>query len=290
MKLGHAASLIIGMIGAIFFGTIFFGSWYTIDETDRGVLLRNGAIVGEAPIDPGLHFKLPIVEDVDTISVAYQSARFEKVESYSFDQQVADFVISVNYHVNPADVIKVRREYVSLNNLEARVLAPFLPKVLKDVFGTYKAAVAIQQRAKLNTDVLLALQDTVKGTPLTIDSIQIENIDFSDVYEKSVEEKQLAEVQVQKIENEKKQAAVTAQITVLNAQAAADATVATATADATKKKLLGEAEAYAIDQRGKALRDNPQVVSLVSAEKWDGKLPTTMPPGSTVPFIQLPAQ
>jgi regulator of protease activity HflC (stomatin/prohibitin superfamily) len=35
--------------------TIIFGSWYTIDQTQRGVLLRNGALV--EVVQPGLHFK-----------------------------------------------------------------------------------------------------------------------------------------------------------------------------------------------------------------------------------------
>ena len=34
--------------------TLFFGSWYTIDQGERGVHLRNGAVVGSA--DPGLGF------------------------------------------------------------------------------------------------------------------------------------------------------------------------------------------------------------------------------------------
>lgn len=31
-----------GVIGVVLL-CIFFGSWYTVDETERGVLLRNGA-------------------------------------------------------------------------------------------------------------------------------------------------------------------------------------------------------------------------------------------------------
>jgi hypothetical protein len=37
--------------------TVVFGSWYTVDQTERGVILRNGAIVGVA--QPGLGFKMP---------------------------------------------------------------------------------------------------------------------------------------------------------------------------------------------------------------------------------------
>lgn len=50
-------------------------------------------------------------------------------------------------------------------------------------------------------------------------------------------------------------------------------------------KLRGEAEAAAIDARGKALRDNPALVALTQAERWDGKLPTTMVPNGSVPML-----
>jgi regulator of protease activity HflC (stomatin/prohibitin superfamily) len=86
----------------------------------------------------------------------------------------------------------------------------------------------------------------------------------------------LAEVEVQKVQQNAEREKVQAEILVIQAKAEADA-----------KKLQGEAEAYAINARGKALRDNPALIELVQAEKWDGKLPTTMVPGQAVPFINV---
>ena len=56
-------------------------------------------------------------------------------------------------------------------------------------------------------------------------------------------------------------------------------------AEAETIRLKSAAEAEAIRLRGEALRDNPGLVALTTAERWDGKLPDTMIPGSTVPFI-----
>jgi len=36
---------------------------YTVHQTERAILLRFGAVV-EADVEPGLHFKLPIAEEV----------------------------------------------------------------------------------------------------------------------------------------------------------------------------------------------------------------------------------
>jgi Skp family chaperone for outer membrane proteins len=86
----------------------------------------------------------------------------------------------------------------------------------------------------------------------------------------------LAEVEVQKVQQNAEREKVQAEIAVIQAKAQADAV-----------KLQGDAEAHAINARGKALRDNPSLIQLVQAEKWDGKLPTTMVPGQTVPFINV---
>jgi len=52
-------------------------------------------------------------------------------------------------------------------------------------------------------------------------------------------------------------------------------------------KITGEAQAAAIEARAKALGTNPNLVTLVQVEKWNGVLPTTMVPGSAVPFVSI---
>jgi hypothetical protein len=49
----------------------------------------------------------------------------------------------------------------------------------------------------------------------------------------------------------------------------------------------GEAEAAAIEARGRAIANNPLLIDLTRAERWDGKLPVTMLPGGTVPFLEV---
>jgi hypothetical protein len=49
--------------------------------------------------------------------------------------------------------------------------------------------------------------------------------------------------------------------------------------------LRGDAEADAIKARAAALASNQNLVELTKAERWDGKLPTTIVPNSALPFI-----
>ena len=263
---------------------VVFGTWYTVDQGERAVLLRNGAFVDVE--GPGLHFKLPWIESVRTISVQTTTEQYEKVNSYSQDQQPADVRVSATLHIEPTGVDTIYSRFGSLDAAISRVVTPHVLQELKVVFGRYTAARAIQERAKLNADAFTAIKDSMAGDPeIVLESIQIENIDFSQQYVASIEARMQAEIEVQRFQQQFQQQEVQAKITVVNAQAAADAKVAAAKADAQAIQLRGEAEAGAIKARGDALKQNPDLINLTAAERWNGVLPTTMVPGGAVPFV-----
>src|SRR5947209_1827245 len=94
---------IIGVVVALIIILIIGGgSWYTVDQTERGVILRNGAVVGTA--QPGLGFKLPLFDSVEKVSVKTATYTWGKTESYSFDQQPADLQGSVTLRAAPEKV------------------------------------------------------------------------------------------------------------------------------------------------------------------------------------------
>lgn len=301
------AVLTIAVVVVFFFASLaLFGWWYTIDQGERGVILRTGAIIGTA--EPGFHIKTPWIDEVEKISVQAHVWYDEQLEAYSRDQQPAIMRLSVNYRVNPAEVENLYTEYGSIDNLIQRRLAPRVLQATKTVFGSFQAATAISERARLNTETTEAITTALKDTPeIIIDSSQIEDISFSDAYEASIEQRMLAEVEVQKIRQNAERELVNAEIAVTQAGAARDSNKAKADgdayvvrerakadADAIRARVLaeaeaieakGEAEAVAINARGRALRDNPLLIELTRAERWDGALPTTMLPNGTVPFL-----
>jgi regulator of protease activity HflC (stomatin/prohibitin superfamily) len=268
------AGIVIAVVVGLILLTVVGGSFYTVDQGERGVILRNGKVVGTA--EPGLGFKLPIVDSVKEINVQTQARIYEKVAVYSRDQQSAVLQVSVNYRLPADQVEKIYSEFGGAGGLVSRLLDRQVPEEVKNVFGRFNAVTAIQERERLSNEIQDAIQKATTSPVMMVESIQIENIDFSDAYEQSIEQRMLAEVEVQKVQQNAQREKVQAEILVIQSKAEADA-----------KKLQGEAEAYAINARGKALRDNPGLVELVQAEKWDGKLPTTMVPGQTVPFINV---
>ena len=276
--------IVVGVITLLFAVILVGGSIYTIDQGERGVILRNGKIVGTS--DAGLHFKTPMIEKVKTISLQTHTVKYDNVLAYSYDQQTAAMSISVSYH-HPADQVEsIYAQYGGSDGVVGRLLSRQVPDEVKNIFGQYTAVRAIQDRSTMVFAMQEAIGRAVEG-PIVIDSVQVENIDFSDAYEESVEQRMLAEVEVQKIRQNAEREKVQAEILVIQAHATAEARVAQATAEAEATILQGNAEAEAINARGEALQNNPSIVALVQAERWDGVLPVTMVPNAAVPFLNV---
>jgi regulator of protease activity HflC (stomatin/prohibitin superfamily) len=275
---------VITTVVTLFILSVLFGTMYTIDEGERGVKLRMGEIVGTA--EPGFGFKSPFIESVITMDVRSQAQIYENVLAYSRDQQTAALSISVNYRVPVDQVMEIYQNYGSIENMRARLLDRKVMDNTKNVFGQFTAANSIINRGQLVANIQEAIQASVDG-PIIVESVQLENIDFSDAYENSIEQRMLAEVEVERVRQNLEREKVQAEIAVTQAQAQADARVAQAEAEAQAIRLQGAAEAQAIEDRGRALRDNPALIGLIQAERWDGKLPVTMVPEATVPFLTV---
>lgn len=294
---------IVAFCAFLAFIMVVFGGWYTVDQGERAVLLRNGAVVSMS--EPGLHFKLPWVEDYVRINVQQHSLRWACVrdtaggmnalcssgdlpamQAYSQDQQPADLRVSVNYHVPVAEAANVYSNYGSVEALADRIIARKAPQAVKTVFGQFTAVSVIQDRAKFNAEVADGVAKAIDG-PVIIDSVQVEDVSFSSSYEQTVEARMVAQVEVQKREQELAQKKIEAQITVTQAQAQADSALAIAKANAEAVRIQGDAQASAIKARAAALADNPLLVQLTASERWNGVLPSTMLPGSALPFISV---
>jgi regulator of protease activity HflC (stomatin/prohibitin superfamily) len=284
-KIRNSVTIAGGVLTSFVVLGIFFGSWYRVDEGERAVVLTNGSFSEIA--GPGLNFKIPFFQAARFFSVRNEVISYDKMAAYSFDQQTAELRLSVNFQISSDQVERVYKDYGTLQGAVDRVINPKVYEQVKNVFGQYSAQRAIQERGKLNTDVTIALQNAVKDSGVQVISVQVENIDFSDSYELAVEAAVKAKADVERAKSELLRVEQEAQQKVKQAQAEAEAKKLQADADAYATRAAGEATAAAIRERGQALRDTPQLVDLVAAERWNGVLPTSMIPGSTVPFINL---
>ncbi|EDY2029984.1 prohibitin family protein [Salmonella enterica] len=288
--MGFKASASLGgfVIVVLIVLSVIFGSWYTVDQTERGVVLRNGRIVEVA--EPGLHFKWPFINSVEKISTQVHKAAYKKVTAYSKDQQPATITISVNYAVPPSKVAEVYASSKDLESLVGRILDPQVPEKAENTFGQFTAVSVVQKRADFVKAFTANVREALKevNSPLYIESVNVENIDFSKAYEDSVEKQMQAEVAIQTRRQNLETEKVNAEIARTQAQGVADSALAKAKANAAAITLQGDAQAHALAAKGKALADNPVLVNLMAVEKWDGVLPRQQVPGSATPFVNIP--
>lgn len=246
---------------------------YKVDEGERGIRVRFGNVVGVGT--PGLNFKFPMIDKTHYVSVQPQTIALPNIPTYSKDQQPAVVGLSITFSLKEKELEKFYADVKTINALFERIIRPSVLQEFKVIFGRYSAASSIQERGQLIQDTVHALNQNLSRYPyIIIHNVQIEDIDFSDAYEKTVEERMKAEVEVQKVQQELQREKIQAEILVTQAKAKADAIM-----------LQAEAEAKALEIKGKALKDNPNLVELSRIEKWNGVMPQVQ--GQALPLVPL---
>jgi regulator of protease activity HflC (stomatin/prohibitin superfamily) len=164
MPKGISGGIIGTIIAVIIVIILAAGSWYTVDQTERGVKLRYGAVIGTA--QPGLGFKLPLMDSIEKVSVKTFTYTWDKMNSYSFDQQPADLKISVTLRASPEKVADLYAKFGGLDTAVKQVVSPAVNQQVKIVFGRYTAVKAIQERGALNAAIKDAITASLKDDPM----------------------------------------------------------------------------------------------------------------------------
>jgi regulator of protease activity HflC (stomatin/prohibitin superfamily) len=213
--------------------------------------------------------------------------RTQKVEiqtsAFSSDIQQVDLKMSVNYCIDQGTAQKLYRT-IGVNYYDA-VMFPRIQENVKAVFSQYTAENLIAKRESLSASIKENTANDLSSFGITIVSIAIEDIDFTDAFTNAVEAKQVAaqnkltaQTQQEQKTMEEKAAAERAKIA---AQAEAEKAIIAANADLEVVKVQAEAALYAgereaeMNQRiSKSL--TKELVSYYWIKQWDGVLPSTV--------------
>lgn len=233
-----------------------------INAGHKGVVL-NWRAVSDTVLNEGFNWKIPIMQKIQEIDVQTQKLDVQAL-AYSKDIQSVTTKLALNFHVKPEIVNKLWQEVGK--DYQIRLIDPAIQEGVKSATAKFTAQELIEQRPKV--------KDEIKGELLkrlekyfVVDEFSIVDFSFSDEYEKAVEAKQVAQQNALKADND-----------LQRIKKEADQRVAQAQAEAQAIKIQAEA----ITQQG-----GKDYVQLKTVEKWDGKLPTQMIPGGTIPFIEL---
>src|SRR5262245_40895709 len=79
-------------------------SWFPVRQNEVAYVTRFGKVVNSqtGPLQPGLHFKLPLVDEADRISVSTDTVQMPVMKAFTRDTQEVTLQLSVTYNVPPA--------------------------------------------------------------------------------------------------------------------------------------------------------------------------------------------
>lgn len=260
---------------------IFVVSCLAIVPTGFTGILTTFGRVEERTIPAGLNFIAPW-QTVKTMDNRTQKVEIQ-TSAFSSDIQQVDLKMSVNYCIDQSTAQKLYRT-VGENYYDA-VMFPRIQENVKAVFSQYTAENLIAKRESLSESVKENTAADLASFGITIVSIAIEDIDFTDAFTNAVEAKQVAaqnkltaQTQQEQKTMEERAAAERAKIA---AQADADKAIIAANADLEVVKVQAEAALYAgereaeMNQRiSKSLTD--ELVSYYWIKQWNGELPSTV--------------
>lgn len=213
--------------------------------------------------------------------------RTQKVQiqtsAFSSDIQQVDVLLSVNYCIDQ-ETAQVLYRTVGIGYYD-NIMFPRIQENLKAVFSQYSAENLIAKRDKLSDSIAETTSSDMKRYGITIVSIAIEDIDFTDAFTNAVEAKQVAAQNKLTAETEQAQKTMeeqaAAERAIIAANAEAQQSIIAANADLEVVKIQSEASLYAGEREAemnKRIAENltPGLVDYYWIKQWDGKLPTTV--------------
>ena len=240
-------ALVIGLI-------IFFASTTIVPTGHIGVVTLYSKVQNEY-LDAGFHLIKPFVEDVHDVDIRTQKYS-NTVEGSAKDLQIVNITLSINYQIRAE---KASTLYANVGaNYEDTILNPALQSGLKSAMAQFTAEEMVTKRSEVATAIANELNTRLEEYFL-ISAVNIENIGFTEEYNKAIEAKTTNQ---QKAEAEKAQLEI---IKVQNEQK-----INTAEAEAKVRELQSQS---VTEQSLEQLRLENQRAMI---DKWNGVMPTYM--------------
>ncbi len=307
---GIGSTAVVILVLAAVLSTLGAGLVY-VESNERGVVktIAAGAVRPDA-LQPGLHWIIPVVEQVIPYSISNQTYTMsavategqvqgdDSIRARTKDGQEVIIDASVIYKIDPSKVVQLH--IVWQNRYENDIVRPEVRGIIRDAISQYGVEEVVStKRAEIIGIITEALGDSLAKNNLLLIDFVLRDIHFSEAYALAVEQKQIAEQQAQQarltVEQKKQEAEQARQV----AQGQADAAVIAAQGAAEAQIIQAEAQAQANELIGQSLQQNPEILQyqyilklapgvqtifIPSGNQFILPLPnTTTPPTTTVP-------
>ena len=286
------AVLVIGLLSS----TIIF-----IPPDQTGVVVSRITKGGYRPdaLQSGLHFVVPLLENVEKYSKAKQTYTMsaapsegqrsgdDSIRARTKDGQEVFIDSSVIYAINPANVVNLHITWQKRYGEE--LVRPLVRGVIRDAASQYGIEeIVSSKRVELENIVTNELITKMAENDLVMVDFVLRDIHFSADYATAVEQKQIAEQQALQaefvVQSKKQEAEQARQI----AQGQADAVVIAAKGDAEARLINAEAEAKANELIAASLRDNPELLTYQYITRLSPSINTILVPSDNPYILPIP--
>ena len=294
--------LLVVLFGGAVLVALAGSSFVIADPTEMAGKRRLGQVVVDRPLGPGLHFKLPLIEEIDTLQTSLETYKLDKLTVNTVDNQPITLAVGLTYCIPASAVLKLLYEVGRAGNLDIgenfqRIVADRTTKV----FAQQNTTTISENRESLSTALKTLLSaDLSRLYGIEVVDFQIAGITYSESFRASVEAAVKAKNEAVAAENTVNRIRFEAQQAVARANGEAEAKLRIADADrlaailnaqgkAEAIRLEGESRANVLRLNAEILHGNPLVVDLAKADRWNGALPQTLLEGTgAMPLIGLP--
>lgn len=257
----YAAILIVGLILLS-----WLSPFVVIDAGHRGVITTFGK-VDQKVLEEGLHFRIPIMQQVKEINVQIQKAEGDG-DAASRDLQQVHAKIALNFHLIPSRVAETYQSIGDLESVGDRIIIPSVQEAVKATTAKYTAEELISKRPEVRDQISQFLKERLLRHGIAIDEFSIVNFRFSDSFNTAIEGKTTADQLKLKAERDLERIKVEAEQKIASAKA--------------------EAESLRLQKQ----EITPDMLKLreienqrLALDKWDGHLPQVT--GGSIPLINI---
>lgn len=282
--------------GIALIGITAANSVYVNDETERAIVTNSGKYVETT--GPGMHWKVPFQESYRQYPVSVETLKIQGVSTSTVD----------NYAINATIVLLYRLPEEKLENIHRNVpdyreqMEVVATSRFKNELGNIKMDELADRRGEIERNVYQNVnQEISRLFDINIVDFTIPYYGWSESFKQAAKREAQADTNLEVARQEAKQAEIKAEQKQIEAKAEADAKIEAARGEAEANRLAakaeaesirmkGEAEADALEAKSQALQQNPQLVELEKAKKWNGQLPQNMYGQAPIPFLQTSDQ
>lgn len=303
----------MGIAGIAALG-ILSGGFYTVPQTDRCYVTRFRQVVdaNSGPIGPGLHFKIPILEDVDCLSVSRFTDNLGTVNVTTKDTFTVEMTVGFTGEVPERSVYRLLYQTGKQGHGDiGQNVNPNIVNTLRNIMGKYDLiAIAGEEQSTVRTAFQTALTEMLeRDFGIAVKEVQLSINKLPNEYNTRMVAAQSAQAAIVLARRQQEQAKIDAETQVIAATGQANTLAAQADgarrqretlaageaaarrmqaeAEANAIRIQGEAQAEAATKMADAISKNPQLVALEQAKKWNGQLPINMYASTPMPFLNL---